>query len=73
MATLERKRLENIEGNFYVDSSCIDCDTCRWMAAEIFNRQGSQSAVYQQPTTDREATGDASSFILPYCFYWDSN
>ena len=29
MATLQRKRAENVEGNFYVDSSCIDCDTCR--------------------------------------------
>ncbi|MGL5078244.1 MAG: MBL fold metallo-hydrolase [Waterburya sp.] len=54
MATLQRKRLENTEGNFYVDSSCIDCDTCRWMAPAIFNRQASQSAVYQQPTTDKE-------------------
>ncbi|MGL5795141.1 MAG: MBL fold metallo-hydrolase [Waterburya sp.] len=54
MATLQRKRLENTEGNFYVDSSCIDCDTCRWMAPAIFNRQASQSAVYQQPTTDQE-------------------
>jgi ferredoxin len=54
MATLQRKRLENTEGNFYVDSSCIDCDTCRWMAPAIFNRQASQSAVYKQPTTDQE-------------------
>jgi glyoxylase-like metal-dependent hydrolase (beta-lactamase superfamily II)/ferredoxin len=54
MATLQQKRLENTEGNFYVDSSCIDCDTCRWIAPAIFNRQASQSAVYQQPTTDTE-------------------
>lgn len=54
MATLQRKRAENIEGNFYVDSSCIDCDTCRWVAPEVFNRQTSQSAVYHQPATDKE-------------------
>jgi glyoxylase-like metal-dependent hydrolase (beta-lactamase superfamily II)/ferredoxin len=54
MATLQRKRVENIAGNFYVDSSCIDCDTCRWMASEVFNRQGSMSAVYHQPQTVRE-------------------
>ncbi|BAZ46705.1 beta-lactamase domain protein [Chondrocystis sp. NIES-4102] len=52
MAILQQKRAENVAGNFYVDSSCIDCDTCRWMAAVVFNRQASQSAVYQQPTTD---------------------
>ena len=54
MATLQRKRTENSPGNFYVDSSCIDCDTCRWIAPEVFNRQASQSAVYHQPATERE-------------------
>ena len=54
MATIQQKRTENIDGNFYVDSSCIDCDTCRWVAPEVFNRQASQSAVYHQPTTEQE-------------------
>ena len=51
MAHLERRQTQNIKGDFYIDSTCIDCDTCRWMAPEVFNRQGSQSAVYQQPAT----------------------
>ena len=50
MATLKQRRTENIEGNFYVDSSCIDCDTCRWMAADVFKRDGAKSAVYHQPS-----------------------
>lgn len=54
MATLKHKRPENIEGNFYVDSTCIDCDTCRWIAPETFKRVGSQSAVYHQPDRDAE-------------------
>ena len=54
MATLQQKRTENIDGNFYVDYSCIDCDTCRWIAPEVFNRQSSQSAVYHQPATETE-------------------
>ena len=54
MATLQKKRAENIEGNFYVDSTCIDCDTCRWVAPEVFNRQADQSAVYHQPDTEKE-------------------
>ena len=54
MATVQHRRIENIKGNFYVDSSCIDCDTCRWMAGAVFNRQGSQSAVYHQPETKTE-------------------
>ena len=54
MAKLKLRRTENINGDFYVDTTCIDCDTCRWMAPEIFNRSGEQSAVYQQPTNDKE-------------------
>ncbi|BBC23385.1 MBL fold metallo-hydrolase [Pseudanabaena sp. ABRG5-3] len=49
MANLKHRRSQNIAGDFYVDSSCIDCDTCRWMAPEVFNWQDDQSAVYQQP------------------------
>jgi glyoxylase-like metal-dependent hydrolase (beta-lactamase superfamily II)/ferredoxin len=54
MATLKQRRRENIEGNFYVDVSCIDCDTCRWMAPEIFHNAGDQSAVYHQPSNEKE-------------------
>jgi glyoxylase-like metal-dependent hydrolase (beta-lactamase superfamily II)/ferredoxin len=54
MAKLKKRRSENINGNFYVDSTCIDCDTCRWMAPEIFTEVGEQSAVYQQPSNEVE-------------------
>ncbi|MDJ0659649.1 MAG: MBL fold metallo-hydrolase [Crocosphaera sp.] len=54
MATLEKRRSENVSGNFYVDNSCIDCDTCRWMSPKVFHREGNQSAVYHQPTETRE-------------------
>ena len=54
MAHLNQRRSQNISGDFYVDSTCIDCDTCRWMTPEVFDRAGDQSAVYHQPTTDKE-------------------
>lgn len=54
MAHLTQRRAENVAGDFYVDRSCIDCDTCRWMAPEIFYRQGGQSAVHHQPQTEAE-------------------
>ncbi len=54
MATLKRRRSENVEGDFYVDSTCIDCDTCRWMAPSVFYQDGDQSAVYHQPETEEE-------------------
>jgi len=49
MADLALARAENIPGNFYVDSTCIDCDTCRWVAPASFDRKGGQSIVFDQP------------------------
>jgi glyoxylase-like metal-dependent hydrolase (beta-lactamase superfamily II)/ferredoxin len=54
MAHLNQRRPENVEGDFYVDHTCIDCDTCRWMAPEIFYDIGDQSAVYHQPENETE-------------------
>lgn len=54
MAHLNQRRSQNISGDFYVDSTCIDCDTCRWMTPEVFHRAGEQSAVYHQPTDEKE-------------------
>jgi len=42
-------RQENVTGQFYVDHTCIDCDTCRWMAPKTFTQAGGQSAVHTQP------------------------
>jgi glyoxylase-like metal-dependent hydrolase (beta-lactamase superfamily II)/ferredoxin len=54
MAHSHDRRPENIDGDFYVDSTCIDCDTCRWMAPTVFHSAGEQSAVYHQPTEPQE-------------------
>lgn len=54
MATQRQRRPQNISGDVFVDATCIDCDTCRWMAPEIFNRAGDQSAVYHQPDNPDE-------------------
>lgn len=54
MAHLDQRRAENVAGDFYVDSTCIDCDTCRGMAPTIFHRDNHQSAVCHQPSTDLE-------------------
>lgn len=54
MAHLNLRRPENVNGDFYVDSTCIDCDTCRWMAPEVFYRDGGLSAVYHQPNSELE-------------------
>jgi glyoxylase-like metal-dependent hydrolase (beta-lactamase superfamily II)/ferredoxin len=51
-----RKRLEaNAPGEFYVDSSCIDCDLCRQIAPEVFRAEGDTSVVHLQPATEAES------------------
>lgn len=54
MAHLNQSRPQNVNGDFYVDSTCIDCDTCRWMVPEVFSRIDEQSAVYHQPENEAE-------------------
>lgn len=54
MAHINLRRPQNVSGDFYVDSTCIDCDTCRWMTPEVFNRTAEQSVVYHQPADEAE-------------------
>jgi len=54
MAQIERRLSENIEGEFYVDESCIDCDACRQIAPATFRDHGGQSSVYRQPRNPSE-------------------
>jgi glyoxylase-like metal-dependent hydrolase (beta-lactamase superfamily II)/ferredoxin len=51
MANPKRKLPDNVPGEFYVDNTCIDCDTCRWLAPETFTRSQDQSVVQHQPDT----------------------
>ncbi|MBW4688034.1 MAG: MBL fold metallo-hydrolase [Komarekiella atlantica HA4396-MV6] len=54
MAHLNLRHSQNVNGDFYVDTTCIDCDTCRWMASEVFSRVDQQSVVYHQPKNEAE-------------------
>jgi glyoxylase-like metal-dependent hydrolase (beta-lactamase superfamily II)/ferredoxin len=54
MAHLNQRRSQNAPGEFYVDQTCIDCDTCRWIAPTVFQRIEDQSAVYHQPLDTAE-------------------
>lgn len=49
MAHPRRRLPSNVSGDFYVDDTCIDCDTCRWLAPGTFGRSAGQSAVKTQP------------------------
>jgi glyoxylase-like metal-dependent hydrolase (beta-lactamase superfamily II)/ferredoxin len=54
MADPKRIRPGNVQGDFFVDATCIDCDTCRWVARGLFTRVGGGSAVTAQPRTAEE-------------------
>jgi glyoxylase-like metal-dependent hydrolase (beta-lactamase superfamily II)/ferredoxin len=54
MASADRALSTNVPGDFFVDSTCIDCDTCRWMAPATFDQAGERSRVHRQPATDDE-------------------
>ena len=54
-ATRSKLRLpSNVAGPLFVDSSCINCDTCRWMAPETFGHASGQSYVHCQPEEKTE-------------------
>src|SRR5205809_2782916 len=54
MADIRKKLGENAPGEFYVDSSCIDCDLCRQIAPGVFREAGEASIVHHQPSTPDE-------------------
>ena len=51
------RRKENVNGDLFVDDSCINCDTCRWMVPEVFSYVNGQSAVTRQPVGEVERLG----------------
>ena len=54
MALVELRLAENVAGDFFVDSSCIDCDLCRQIAPDTFSQAGDQSVVHHQPRSAEE-------------------
>ena len=54
MASLQQRLPENVPGDFFVDSTCIDCETCSQLAPEIFRDHGDQCSVHRQPETIAE-------------------
>lgn len=49
MADIRKRVVENVPGEFFVDSTCIDCDTCRQLAPQVFGEAGSTAYVHDQP------------------------
>ena len=51
MANFSKQVPENVPGDFFVDSTCIDCDACRQIAPGVFAEAAETSYVKSQPQT----------------------
>lgn len=54
MADPKKRLSTNVLGDFFVDSTCIDCDACRQIAPSVFAETGDYSSVYKQPASSSE-------------------
>src|SRR5499427_5686103 len=54
MASAALRLPENAPGDFFVDSTCIDCDACRQIAPQTFTEDGDFSIVHHQPESKTE-------------------
>jgi ferredoxin len=56
MADREEINPLNVEGKFYNDCSCIDCDLCREIAPNVFTRDDDDglSYVWKQPENEED-------------------
>jgi glyoxylase-like metal-dependent hydrolase (beta-lactamase superfamily II)/ferredoxin len=58
-----RRLAENTPGDFFVDSTCIDCDACRQIAPAVFRDIGNSSAVQHQPSNGDELLAAQKALI----------
>src|SRR2546429_9605211 len=49
MANIKKRVPENVPGDVFVDSTCIDCDACRQIAPSVFGEAAETSFVKAQP------------------------
>ena len=54
MANPKKRVPENVPGDFFVDSTCIDCDACRQIAPAVFGEAAETSFVKAQPVSSAE-------------------
>jgi glyoxylase-like metal-dependent hydrolase (beta-lactamase superfamily II)/ferredoxin len=51
MANPKKRVRENVPGDFFVDTTCIDCDACRQIAPAVFGEASATSFVKAQPVS----------------------
>ena len=63
MASVDRRLAENVAGDFYVDETCIDCDTCRRIEPAVFAEGASFSYVGSQPADEAQKTRSLMALV----------
>ncbi len=54
MANYDKRVPENVPGEFFVDATCIDCDTCRQLAPQVFAEGREYAFVHSQPNSHED-------------------
>ena len=54
---------ENTPGNFFVDTTCIDCDLCRQIAPSVFKEESDHSVVFRQPESREDVLKAAMALV----------
>ena len=63
MASIAQRLAENVPGDFYVDSTCIDCDTCRRIEPRVFVEGDGYSYVGRQPGREEERARSTMALV----------
>jgi glyoxylase-like metal-dependent hydrolase (beta-lactamase superfamily II)/ferredoxin len=65
VARTDDRLKENVPGDYFVDASCIDCDTCRQIAPDTYGRfdAAGQTIVFRQPESAEERRRAAMALL----------
>lgn len=63
MANAQNIVKQNVDGEFFVDQTCISCANCRDMAPSNFAEAGDYFAVFNQPKSERETAQSLDALV----------
>jgi ferredoxin len=58
---------DNVDGSWYVDTNCIDCDLCRQTAPDNFERNEDEGYTFVHKQPDNEDEVQACQDALEEC------
>lgn len=64
MARPDRRHPGNVAGRWFVDTECINCDSCRQCAPTLFGEVDDQAVVVRQPGDDDEVLAATRAMLV---------